>query len=105
MKFKQNGNSTIEKDFSKIDIVKYDLEFEVDPLFKLMTAKFGDLGAKGFLLNTLPLDNNIDILLESKNPQDDMLKLKRTANPLSEEIIDIINGIDLFNQNVQRTLI
>jgi hypothetical protein len=68
------------------------LEFEVDPLFKLMTSKFNDLGAKGFLLNTLPLDNNIDILLESKHEQVENKK-SIAIEPISEEINDIIEGM------------
>ncbi len=68
------------------------MEFEVDPLFKLMTSKFNDLGAKGFLLNTLPLDNNIDILLESKHEQVENKK-SIAIEPISEEINDIIEGM------------
>jgi hypothetical protein len=36
-----------------------------------MTAKFNELGARGLLLNTLPLDNNLDLLLESKPVKQD----------------------------------
>ena len=57
-----------------------------------MTAKFNDLGAKGFLLNTLPLDNNIDILLESKHEQAENKK-SIGIEPISDEINDIIEGI------------
>jgi hypothetical protein len=55
-----------------------------------MTAKFNDFGAKGFLLNTLPLDNNIDILLESKNEQAEHKEI--ALNAISDEINDIIEG-------------
>ena len=64
---RHEGFSTLERDPKKLDIVKYDLEFEVDPLFKSMTAKFNDSGARGLLLNNLPLDSNLDVLLESKD--------------------------------------
>ncbi len=47
-----------------MDLVKYDLEFDVDPLFKTMTAKFSETGAKGLILESLPLDSNLDVLLE-----------------------------------------
>ena len=46
-------------------MVKYDLEFDVDPLFKTMTAKFSETGAKGLILESLPLDSNLDVLLEA----------------------------------------
>lgn len=67
---RHDGFSTIENDKSKLDLIKYDLEFEVDPLFKLMTVKFGDQGARGLILKNLPLDEKLDILLESKAPKE-----------------------------------
>jgi hypothetical protein len=63
---RHDGFSTLERDSRKLDLLKYDLEFEVDPLFKMMTAKFGDSGARGLLLKNLPVDSSIDVLLESK---------------------------------------
>ena len=41
------------------------MEFDVDPLFKTMTAKFSETGAKGLILESLPLDSNLDVLLEA----------------------------------------
>ena len=60
-----NGGNTIENNHEKLNLTKYDLEFDIDPLFKSMTAKFNESGAKSLLLNTLPLDENLDVLLES----------------------------------------
>ena len=65
-KKKYNGGNTIENNHEKLNLTKYDLEFDVDPLFKSMTAKFNESGAKSLLLNNLPLDGNLDVLLESK---------------------------------------
>ena len=62
-----------------------------------MTAKFNDLGAKGFLLNTLPLDNNIDILLESKLGQQEEIRKEMRNYPISDEINEIIDGMHLIN--------
>jgi hypothetical protein len=59
-------NNTIEKDHKKLDLLKYDLEFDVDPLFKNMTARFNETGARGLLLNSLPIDVNLNVMLESK---------------------------------------
>lgn len=86
----QNGYSTLEKDHKKLDLVKYDLEFEVDPLFKSMTAKFNEGNAKGLLLNNLPLDTNLDVLLESKNPNDDS---NNKYNTSKKELIDLSMGV------------
>jgi condensin complex subunit 2 len=49
----QNGESTLEKNIANLDAVKYDLEFDVDPLFQKTSAKFDESGAKGLLLNNL----------------------------------------------------
>lgn len=64
-KISSNGDTTLEKDISKINVDKFDLTFDVDALFKTMTAKFSDSGARGLILKSLPLDENLDILLES----------------------------------------
>jgi condensin complex subunit 2 len=64
-KISSNGEATLEKDLSKINVDKFDLTFDVDALFKMMTAKFSDSGARGLILKSLPLDENLDILLES----------------------------------------
>ena len=68
-----NGGNTIENNHEKLNLTKYDLEFDIDPLFKSMTAKFNESGAKSLLLNTLPLDENLDVLLESK-PEKKIIK-------------------------------
>lgn len=77
--------------------MKYDLEFEVDPLFKSMTAKFNDNGARGLLLNNLPLDSNMDILFESKatmaeNSLFNRKNQKEYSTDLTEGVKSIIDG-------------
>lgn len=75
---RHDGFSTLERDPKKLDLAKYDLEFDVDPLFKMMTIKFGDSGARGLLLKNLPVDSNIDVLLESK--EEPTPKISTNAN-------------------------
>ena len=53
-----------------------------------MTAKFNESGAKSLLLNTLPLDENLDVLLESK-PEN---KIKNDYN--NNDDINIILPIE-----------
>ena len=57
----------MEKDITKLNLVKYDLAFEVDALFKNMTARFNESGARGLLLKSLPFNNNLEIMLESSS--------------------------------------
>lgn len=35
---------------------RYDLEYEIDPLFQQTSAKFDEAGAKGLLLNNLSVN-------------------------------------------------
>lgn len=88
---KHNGFNTLEKDPKKLDLTKYDLEFEVDPLFKAMTAKFSESGAKGLLLNNLPMDENLDILLESKNNNNINALCSNTPGEFTEDTQKILN--------------
>lgn len=54
-----NGfSSQIVKDVTTINTNNYDLEFEVDPLFKKMSAAFDEGGAAGLLINQLRLDSD-----------------------------------------------
>jgi hypothetical protein len=65
------------------------LEYDVDPLFRNITAKFNEQGAHGLLLNYLPIDNSLDILLESKTNNEKNIQVNEK---LIEGISDIING-------------
>lgn len=93
----------MEKDIKKLDLVKYDLEFDVDPLFKTMTAKFSETGAKGLILESLPLDSNLDVLLEAdqklfsleKEKQKKKLTesaMKKKQNESNAEIFEILES-------------
>ena len=53
-----------------------------------MTAKFNERGAKSLLLNSLPLDENLDVLLESKTEN----KIKNYYN--NNDDINIILPIE-----------
>jgi hypothetical protein len=67
-----------------------------------MTAKFGETGARGLLLKTLPLDVNLDVLLESKentmfnNSAKDIINknnIIQNSHSKSEEVSDDIKSI------------
>ena len=72
----KRGVNTLETNIRKLNLDKYDIDSEVDPLFSVMTSKFNESTARGLLLNTIPLDENINYILESKknedNPQSDI---------------------------------
>ena len=62
----RRGVNTLETNIKKLDLSKYEIDSDVDPLFSVMTKKFNDSTVKGLLLNTIPLDERINYILESK---------------------------------------
>ena len=66
----KRGVNTLETNIRKLNLDKYDIDSEVDPLFSVMTSKFNESTARGLLLNTIPLDENINYILESKKNED-----------------------------------
>lgn len=56
-----------------------------------MTAKFNESAARSLLLNTLPLDDNLDILLASK---EDGGAVKTERRVVSDSIDNIVKGIN-----------
>ena len=62
----RRGQNTLETNINKLNLTKYDLDTEVDPLFSYMTSKFNEINAQGLLLNTIPLDEKLNYILESK---------------------------------------
>ena len=66
----RRGVNTLETNIRKLNLDKYDIDTEVDPLFSVMTSKFNESSAKGLLLNTIPLDDKINYILESKKPDE-----------------------------------
>ena len=66
----RKGQNTLETNLRKLNLTKYDIEAEVDPLFSVMTSKFNESSAKGLLLNTIPFDENLNYILESKKNEE-----------------------------------
>ena len=52
----RRGQNTLETNMNKLNLTKYDLNTEVDPLFSYMTSKFNESSASGLLLNTVRVD-------------------------------------------------
>ena len=49
----KRGINTLETNINKLNLSKYDIDSEVDPLFSVMTSKFNESSARGLLLNKL----------------------------------------------------
>ena len=81
----RRGQNTLETNLNKLNLTKYDLETEVDPLFSIMTSKFNESSASGVLLNTIPLDENLNYILESKEKNNDEQNLNNNKNEKKKE--------------------
>ena len=69
----KRGVNTLETNIKKLNLSKYDIDSEVDPLFSIMTSKFNESSVKGLLLNTIPLNDNLNYILESKKEENEIL--------------------------------
>ena len=91
----KRGVNTLETNIRKLNLDKYDIDSEVDPLFSVMTSKFNESTARGLLLNTIPLDENINYILESKKNED---------NPQSYINLNIKNKIPEENKKEEENI-
>ncbi|KAK6362801.1 hypothetical protein TWF730_000256 [Orbilia blumenaviensis] len=78
---------TLAKDWSQLQLKKFDLEFAVDPLFKKAAADFDEGGAKGLLLNVLSIDEHGRIVFDSS---DDVKDSTNTTEPT--DLVNVEDG-------------
>ncbi|XP_052772258.1 condensin complex subunit 2-like isoform X2 [Mya arenaria] len=75
-KKKTRKSKTVETNIKNLNVKKFDLEFEVDPLFQVMSAAFDEGGSSGLLLSNLrTFDNTLRLVLDSNTlvaPTDDL---------------------------------
>ncbi|ESO96826.1 hypothetical protein LOTGIDRAFT_231660 [Lottia gigantea] len=65
-KRKARKSRTIETNLKNINVNKFDLEFEVDPMFQITSAAFDEGGVSGLLLNNLQcFDDSQELILDS----------------------------------------
>ncbi|XP_041370641.1 condensin complex subunit 2-like [Gigantopelta aegis] len=65
-KRKAKKSHTVETKLKNINVNKFDLEFEVDPMFHVMSAAFDEVGTSGLLLNNLRcFDDSQQLVLDS----------------------------------------
>ena len=96
------GQNTLEQNINKLNLTKYDLEVDVDPLFSVMTSKFNESNARGLLLNTIPMDNNLNYILESKKEEEKQQKDKiNDNNNLNNDLSksDSIKDLNSLSEN------
>jgi len=96
----RRGQNTLETNINKLNLTKYDLDTEVDPLFSIMTSKFNESTAQGLLLNTIPLDDRLNYILESKEKKNEDQNINNNKNKEEKKnnINEEIKDIDLISE-------
>ncbi|XP_060588425.1 condensin complex subunit 2-like [Ruditapes philippinarum] len=99
-KKKKRKSKTVETNLKNINVNKFDLEFEVDPLFQVMSAAFDEGGSSGLLLSNLrTFDNTQRLVLDSNtliSPTDD-LDMSRIEE--RKENVDVTDFKGLLTDN------
>ncbi|KAK8811360.1 hypothetical protein WA158_003094 [Blastocystis sp. Blastoise] len=91
--------NTIESNPAVISMERYDLQFDVDPLFQKMSQQFDEGGAKGMLLNTLHVDNGCHIIFESSDsdaPESQTASNSTSQEPSSLQTLNLSNITSLL---------
>ena len=97
----KRGINTLETNINKLNLSKYDIDSEVDPLFSVMTSKFNESSARGLLLNTIPLDENMNYILESKKENNnDIPNIKVGKSNDKSDDIHINNDTESLSNDV-----
>jgi len=90
-----DGENTLEKNLNNLDTNKYDLEFDLDPLFQKTSAKFDEGGAKGLILNNVNVNSSINLMFESGNAlgsSTDYLGVRSKTNKITKAAFKEIKG-------------
>ena len=103
----KKGLHTLETNINKLNLTKYDIDTEVDPLFSVMTSKFNESSARGLLLNTIPLDLNLNYILECKRedeitfPKKEKLKIAKKDDDTNVDSDCLSKGLSEPSGNKQ----
>ncbi|KAH9500795.1 hypothetical protein Btru_073028 [Bulinus truncatus] len=103
-KKKKKVARTVETNLKNINADKFDLEFEVDPMFQIMSAAFDEGGARGLLLNRLrTFHDSQQLVLDSSTlidiiEEDTVQNSQPNRKPASfSELLANLENIDLDN--------
>jgi len=96
---KKKAAATIEKNLNNINCNKFDLEFDVDPLFKKTSAQFDSGGGTGgqFLYNLYIRDDGCEFLLDSGatlGPYHALPSQQQSQNPDNWEVPELLRNDD-----------
>ena len=109
--FDSGNDKYIEKNLGALNASKYEIGFDIDPLFSRTSAKFDESAATGLLLNNLTINNSLKMELSSfqeeglkKNTKENSLEIQN--NPLEYKKFQDLNinweisYIELFEREI-----
>lgn len=93
---------TLETKVENLNVKKFDLEFDVDPLFRKTSAAFDEGGARGLLLNHLFVQHRAELLFDSS---DSVGSPQHTGCSSSTPVeVDMANLRHLFSSQIGREI-
>ena len=111
------------EDEGKLQIKKSELDYNVDPLFRNLAKKFTGDNTKEMLMTVLPVNNNLDILLEGEEKKENVdieineilsnqnqedIEFEKVVNEVKEsgkdnnEFWEFLHGIDEYKVESQK---
>ncbi|BFY98591.1 hypothetical protein BsWGS_01632 [Bradybaena similaris] len=105
-KKKAGKANTVETNLKNINVDKFDLEFEVDPMFQMMSAAFDEGGARGLLLNRLRcFDDRQQLVLDSSTSvnivEDTLHDSQSTQKPIDVSCVtELLNEFSLEDKQI-----
>lgn len=88
---KKKKNKHIEENHEKLNLKEYDLEFQIDPLFKQTTNMFSQINARGLLQFCLDINDKLDLVLEGSTSDFKENQVKQDEQKKEEAVIDKTN--------------
>ncbi|CCJ28307.1 unnamed protein product, partial [Pneumocystis jirovecii] len=95
-KTKNKSEATLVKDFSALQVKKFDLEFSINPLFKKILVDFDEGGAKGLLLNHLFIDRRGKVIFDADDAIYDEVESVHTNESPQDIDLSSLQGIFHF---------
>ncbi|KAG1682500.1 Condensin complex subunit 2 [Nymphon striatum] len=89
-------SKTIATNINTLNLKKLDERFEVDPLFKKMSATFDEGGVKSLLMNSLrSRDDTCELLLDSSSNMavSDLVKLESSSHQVTLSDLKMLSGL------------
>ncbi|PXF50142.1 Condensin complex subunit 2 [Gracilariopsis chorda] len=83
------GTVTLETNLKNITSLKLETDLAVDPLFQKMSAAFDEGGASSMLMNNLPIGPNAQVIFDSGEVADHLVRMGDENDALEEALYDI----------------